>query len=359
MNKSKVAIIKTSPHTAVKDVEKTLQLLSVDKILNKDAGTILKINISWHFFYPACSTTPWQLEGVINYLKKNNFKNLIPAQNKTVVVNPKTGAKRNHLNSVIEKNNLKFLYLYEKNVKWIKYQPKAKMLVLDKVFPEGILIPKIFIGKNAFHLPTLKTHVFTTITGAMKNAFGGLLRENRHFTHSCIHETLVDLLAIQKEIHPAIFALTDGTYAGNGAGPRAMQPVQKNYFLASDDCVALDAVAAKMMGFNPLALPFLAIAEDKGLGNANLKNIEVIGEDLEKINFKFKVKDTFASKGQHLIYHGLLKPLENILLRSPIAPWSYLASRFYHDLYWYPLYGYKEVKKYLNGSWGELFKKYV
>ena len=42
----------------------------------------------------------------------------------------------------------------------------------------------------------------------MKNAFGGLLNRKRHWTHSVIHETLVDLLRIQKEIHPEILAVT-------------------------------------------------------------------------------------------------------------------------------------------------------
>ena len=110
------------------------------------------------------------------------------------------------------------------------------------------MIPDLLVGKNAVHLPTVKTHVFTTMTGAMKNAFGGLLQENRHWTHSVIHETLVDLLAIQKEIHPGIFAVTDGTIAGDGPGPRAMMPVEKNYIIASADQVAIDAVSATADG---------------------------------------------------------------------------------------------------------------
>ena len=85
------------------------------------------------------------------------------------------------------------------------------MRVLDRIFPQGIRIPDYFIGKNIVHLPTVKTHIYTTTTGAMKNAFGGLLNTKRHYTHSVIHETLVDLLAIQKEIHSGIFALMDGT----------------------------------------------------------------------------------------------------------------------------------------------------
>ena len=79
-----------------------------------------------------------------------------------------------------------------------------EFLCLNEVYPEGFLIPKRFIGENIIHLPTVKTHVFTTTTGAMKNAFGGLLNEHRHWTHPVIHETLVDLLMIQKKIHPGV-----------------------------------------------------------------------------------------------------------------------------------------------------------
>ena len=43
-----------------------------------------------------------------------------------------------------------------------------------------IRIPDYFIGKNIVHLPTVKCHIYTTTTGAMKNAFGGLLNHKRH-----------------------------------------------------------------------------------------------------------------------------------------------------------------------------------
>ena len=85
--------------------------------------------------------------------------------------------------------------------------------------PKASSIPDYFFGKNIVHLPTVKCHIYTTTTGAMKNAFGGLLNTKRHYTHSWIHETLVDLLAIQKEIHSGLFAIMDGTTAGNGPGP--------------------------------------------------------------------------------------------------------------------------------------------
>lgn len=359
MEKSKVAVLKTRPETVLDDINRLMKMADYEKHLPKDKDTILKINISWHYYYPACSTTPWQLDGVTKTLRESGYKNLIPAQNRTVVVDPKAGAKNNHLESVIDKHGLEFVYLYEEGSEWIKYEPKSEMLVLDKVFPDGILIPKMFIDKNAVHLPTLKTHVFTTMTGAMKNAFGGLLRENRHWTHSVIHETLVDLLAIQKEIHPGIFAVTDGTIAGDGPGPRAMVPYVKDYILASADQVAIDAVAAKIMGFDPLELKFIRLAHERGLGCGDVKEIEIVGEDISDVNFHFHGKqETFASRGQKLIYHGPLKPLENILLRSFIAPWSYYASRLYYDGYWYRCIGKKRVKQMLETHWGKLFQQY-
>ena len=358
MAKSKVAVVKTSPETVLADYQRVMQLAEFEQFLPKENETILKINISWHVYYPACSTTPWQFDGVTQTLRNAGYKSLIPAQNRTVVVDPKIGAVNNHLVSVLKKHQLEFVYLYEPQVEWVTYAPKTPMLVLDRVFPKGITIPKLFIGKNAVQMPTMKTHVFTTTTGAMKNAFGGLLHDNRHWTHSVIHETLVDLLVIQKEIHPGLFAVMDGTIAGSGPGPRAMIPHIKNYILASADQVAIDAVAAKMMGFDPLSLRYLRLAYEKGLGCAEIKEIDIVGEDISAVNFQFTTGDTFASRGQKAIYHGCLKPFEHFLLRTPLVPWSYCASRLYHDIYWFPFVGKPRVKKILASEWGKLFEQY-
>ena len=241
----------------------------------------------------------------------------------------------------------------------MEYRPKAQMLVLDDIFPEGIQRPEMFAGKNIVQLPTMKTHVFTTITGATKNAFGGLLHRKRHWTHSVIHETLVDLLAIQQEIHPGIFAVMDGTFAGDGPGPRAMRWHIKGRLLASADQVAIDAVAAKMMGFDPMSIKFIRLAHERGLGCGDISQIDVVGEDISQVNWHFSgVENAFASRGQKLIYWGPLKPVEKMLLRTPIAGWSYLASNLYHNGYWLKTGGRRRIKAALETEWGELFKAY-
>ena len=359
MSKPKVAVLRTKPETVLDDYGRLMRLAEYKKAIDTSREVILKINISWHKYFPACSTTPWQLEGVIRTLLEDGFMKdqLLLVHNDTVVVSAKVGEIRNRLAPIGRRYGLQTIYLQD-GVKWIHYVPNRPLMVLEKVYPEGIEIPEFFAGKNIIHLPTMKTHVFTTITGAMKNAFGGLLQTHRHWTHSVIHETLVDLLTIQKEIHSGIFAVTDGTIAGDGPGPRAMMPKVKNFLLASSDQVAVDAVAAHMMGFEPMSLDFIRLAHEHELGCGSFSDIEIAGEDISGVSFGFQCADTFASRGQKIIYHGWLKPLEKILLRSPLVIWSYIASRLYHDCFWYPFVGKRRVEQILKSEWGKLFRKY-
>jgi uncharacterized protein (DUF362 family) len=357
--KGKVAVLKTSPDTVLEDIEKLLKLAQVESSLPKGIQTGLKINISWQTWYPACSSTPWQIEGAIRALRSFGYKDLVGVHNDTVVVNTGDGERNNKHRFVTDQYKVPCLYLYNQDFEWLEFHPKKPFLVLDKVYPQGVYIPKALVGMNIVHLPTVKTHVFTTITGAMKNAFGGLLHRNRHWTHSVIHDTLVDLLMIQQEIHPGIFALMDGTFAGDGPGPRAMRWHEKDILLASADQVAIDAVSAKLQGFDPLSIRFIRRAHELELGVGDPRQIQILGYDIEQEEpWNFVQEDTFASRGQKLIYHGPLKPLEKPLLQSPIVPWSYFASNFYHNVYWYPFVGRRRVESALQTKWGRLFKSY-
>ncbi len=354
-----VAALKTSPKTVLEDIDRVMRLAEFEAALPKGVTTGLKINISWQTWYPACSSAPWQIEGAIRALQKAGYQDLVGVHNDTVVVDTKVGEFNNKHRFITDKYQVPCIYLYEENFEWFEYQPKRPLLVLDKVYPKGVFIPRALVGLNIVHLPTIKTHVFTTITGAMKNAFGGLLHRDRHWTHAVIHDTLVDLLMIQQDIHPGIFALMDGTFAGDGPGPRAMRWHQKDILLASADQVAIDAVSAKLQGFDPMQIRFIRRAHELGLGVGDPRQITVVGHDLEQEPpWGFVQEDTFASRGQKAIYHGPLKPLEKLLLQTPLVAWAYFASNFYHNVYWYPFVGRKRVQSALQSEWGQLFKAY-
>ena len=360
--RGKVAVLKTRPETVLDDIGRLTTMAGLPEALDRQAPTILKDNISWHMPFLSANTTPWQLEGTIQTLRSGGFEDLVAVHNDTVVTGPIKGERLNKLAPIYEKYEVPELYNFiPGNVRWVRYQPKASMLALDRVYPDGIHIPDVFLGKNVVHLPTMKCHIYTTTTGAMKNAFGGLLGTRRHITHSWIHETLVDLLAIQQEISPGLFAVMDGTLAGNGPGPRTMIPVEKDYLLASSDQVAIDAVAAKMMGFDPLTIKYIRLAHERGLGVGDPREIEIVGEDVSLVDFGFSVGANLPSRFGRGVWFGdaQVQRLQYLLFQTPLVHAFILGSSTYHDRLWWPLVGRGiQARVRRESKWGRLFDEY-
>src|SRR5258708_7856211 len=120
MSRSKVTVLKTRPDTVLDDIDRLLGLAEVDRHLARGPGTILA-------------------------LRKRGFADLACVQNDTVVTNPFKGERLNRYTPVFEKHRIPVLFNFDPaHVKWVPYKPKAKMLALDKVFPEGIHLPEYF-----------------------------------------------------------------------------------------------------------------------------------------------------------------------------------------------------------------------
>jgi uncharacterized protein (DUF362 family) len=354
----KVALMQTRAESIISDYSKLLAEIKFERILDKKAKTIIKLNLSWTKYFPACSTEPWQLDGILGALAKKY--NCIAVENQTVVTHPWIGAHDNKWLPVLKRHGVDFRPLPDE--KWVSYKPKSAMLAMNELFPE-ILVPKMFFGSNIVHLPTMKTHGHTVTTGAMKNAFGGLIPKYRHHAHRKIDEVLVDLLSIQKEIHKGILCAMDGTVCGNGAGPRTMVPFSGNIILASDDQVAADAVAAKIMGFDPMKIKYLKLAHDLGLGCADIDEVDILGirrDKFESMNFNFRTKKSLIIQWDQIIrkktakMHGLHK----FLFHSPFFHSFVFASEFYHDRLWYPAIGKHRIGTFSKTQWGQLFERY-
>jgi uncharacterized protein (DUF362 family) len=356
---AQVAVLWTRPETVVADYGRLMRLAKYEQVLDRDRDLILKLNLSWTRYFPACSSQPWQVEGVVRTLLEDGYERerLFPVENKTVVTNPLKGARNNRWLPILERAGLPFIPLPE--VEWVRYPFTSPLLRLKRIFPEGIEIPRMYIGRNVCHLPTVKTHGHSRTTGAIKNSFGGLLKEVRHYAHEFMHEVLVDLMYMQRELHPAVFAVMDGTVMGDGAGPRTMVPKEGNLILASADQVAIDAITAAIMGFDPLEIPYLRMCEERGLGTADPREIEIIGDtDAAAVRMGFTTSRSLVIWGDQLIRKGPLRPLKKLLLHTPLVAWAPLASNIYHDLLWYPTVGAARIRAFARTGWGRRFADY-
>ena len=337
--RSLVAVVKTKPESVLEDYGRVMRLAGYQNTLSPVRRHAAQAESLLDQYFPACSTEPWQLEGVVRTLLEDGYarEKLFPVENKTVVTNPRKGCQNNLWEPILERYGLTFQPLPE--VEWVVYKFQSPLLKLNDIFPEGIEIPEDV--RRQEHPPLSDGQDARPLDhhGAIKNAFGGLLKEVRHYAHKYIHEVMVDLVMMQKEIHPGVFAVMDGTVAGDGAGPRTMFPRVKNYILASADSVAIDAIAAKMMGFAPLEIPYLRMCHERGLGVADPREIEVVGEDVSGVNFGFQTKKSFVIWGDQMLRKGPLRFLEKVALHSPLVVWAPMASNVYHDSLWYPTIG--------------------
>jgi uncharacterized protein (DUF362 family) len=137
-------------------------------------------------------------------------------------------------------------------------------------------------------LPKFKTHGLTVITGAIKNSYGFLPGAQKAKLHKAagnpdrFNEMLVEIFRLRV---PELF-LVDAVVGMEGNGPVSPDLREIGLILASDNAVALDAVIAVMMGCEPGRLRFLQKAKELGLGDYDLKTIEVLGNLNPIPNFK-------------------------------------------------------------------------
>jgi hypothetical protein len=133
-------------------------------------------------------------------------------------------------------------------------------------------------------LPTLKTDAATAIGGALWCLVGERAPARRRE-----HERLAGALAASREKYAEIFAVMDGTTAGVGPGPYVLCPEVRGVLLASADPLALDAVAAQLLGFDPLRdVAYMRLAHERGLGVADPRAIELAGDtELARERWRF------------------------------------------------------------------------
>ena len=318
MKESTVYVYKTSPKTLEMDIEKVLNTSNFQE-LNSEKGTLIKINANYDRDWPGCNTSRWFLDALLKNLGKTGFNDLKVIEGDLKLQPAVKTINAIGIDKILEKYEVPFLP--------IENLPRENELSI--------------ILKNAqlISTPVLHTHTFAVISVAAKNLYG-LLPIYREKYHNVLSEKLLELVKNVKA-----FTIIDGTVGLEGGSMRMGDPVKTDLLLAGWDPIAIDVVAAKIMGFSINEVPYLKLARERGMIN----NIEIEGDfsedNLPRYNFEFE--NSRLSKldlwlrgnritGRLFGYGSLFDRLGNH------------ARRIYTEVVYH-----RKKKKVLNGDWKE------
>ena len=201
-------------------------------------------------------------------------------------------------------------------------------------YADGILtkhfdiITPVYEADAVFNLCKMKTHLFTVMTGAIKNIFGvipGLSKTGYHAKLHDVQRFAGMLLDLSQYVSPRL-TIMDAVVAMEGDGPGAGDPRPVGLLIGSENPLALDVVATEIMGLKRTENPVIMEAERRALKPNRLEDIEVIGADLADVkvpDFK-RTRVSAGSLGLNWIpwYQRLLEPLfKNAFTVRPRVIW--------------------------------------
>ncbi|MGZ5298753.1 MAG: DUF362 domain-containing protein [Actinomycetota bacterium] len=144
-------------------------------------------------------------------------------------------------------------------------------------------------------MPKMKTHHWAGLTLSLKNCFGCVPGRVYGWPKNALHWAGLEqsILDVAAAVRPD-YAIVDGIVGMEGNGPISGTPVAVNVLVFGDDPVATDVIGARVMGFDPEKVGYLAEAA-RFLGQGDVERIRSEGEDIDGVTTDFAVLPRFAS----------------------------------------------------------------
>ncbi len=261
-------------------LEEAFRLIGgITTVLRKGDRVVIKPNLLLPVPYTSGATTnPFVVEALIDLLGDIGVKKVVIAEGAVVGEKTEKCFSVCGYEALAERKKVPLI-----NLKKDEFIPLG--LSSGKMF-RILRLPKTIVDADAvIDVPVLKTHDCFPVSLGLKNMKGVIHERDKQKFHLLdLAQCIVDL---NKLVLPRI-TLIDGTVGMEGMGPVYGIPAEAGVLLASFDCVACDAVGSAFMGIDPYETSYIALAEEQGLGIADLGKIEVRGETLEKAGRKFK-----------------------------------------------------------------------
>jgi uncharacterized protein (DUF362 family) len=257
----------------IASVRRAMELARWQEFIPRGAEVSLKPNLGWDLFLPGSVTSPWALEGVVQTIR-DWVGTIYVVESDQVVVDVEKAFRLNRIDRICRDYGLTWVNMTRGPMRTVPL-PQGRVL-------KELTVPEILLRTTLVTVPVIKTHNKTVITGAIKNQWG-CLPMFRHNYHLVLDAALADINTVARPC----FAMMDATIGLEGNSPKSGTPKVVNRMLASGDCVALDAVAAKIMGFEPARIGHLRECVAAGLGVADLDRITTVGDDDLSLNLHF------------------------------------------------------------------------
>ena len=281
--KAKVSIVKTKPQSEYQQirhaVQQSLDLIGGIRDIIKPKDLVL-INPSW--VAPpvereaGCITIPEVTQAVADIVKDMGARPVI-AESSAVGVSSEKVVDESDYRKLRE---MGYEVVDLKSLKSTVQMPVENAKVFESIDTWDLVQQADVI----ISVPKLKTHDQTEMTCAIKKLKGLLTDEAKKAMHQQgLFDGVIDLMAAVK---PRL-AVVDAIVCQEGVGPVFGKPVEMNLILAGKDLVAVDAVCAQLIGYDPQEILLTVNAATRGLGIMNSENIEILGEKLENVRRRF------------------------------------------------------------------------
>jgi uncharacterized protein (DUF362 family) len=260
---SLVTVLKTSPQSLATDVDRAFTSPAL-AALDPARPTWIKVNGNFNIAYPGSNTSLWFLRALLTVLRDRGFSTVTVVEGDLPEFRAENMAVQTGLQALVDGFRVPFLS-YEK---------------LPRDENE---LPRALAEVQLLNTPVFHTHGNAVISCATKNLFGLLPRDRRKF-HGKLSEKLLDLAA-----QVPCATLVDGTVGLEGESTRRGDPVRCDLLIAGGDLLAIDVIAAKIMGFTPEDIPLLSMAAERSLLPQPVVGGDVGDETLPRTRFKLEV----------------------------------------------------------------------
>jgi uncharacterized protein (DUF362 family) len=288
-----------------------LEFIHWHRYIDKNSRVFVKPNFTFPRYTEGVTTTPELLKCLLELLKTRAG---------TVIVGESDGGNHSFkAEQAFEGHNM-YQICKEIGVEVVNLSTLPSEIIESRILGKMVKVqlPKLLLEEiDCFiSVPILKVHVMTTVSLSLKNSWGCVPDTMRGMHHQNLSHKLALIASL---IKPKIIVM-DATYALNKHGPMYGEPVKRNLVLVADNTVAADALGARLMGFSPLSIKHMAVAEKTGLGSTKLEDVE-ISQDWQQYRRQFRIERTLIDKASILPFNSDI--LAKFIFQSKFTPSIY------------------------------------